>query len=158
MKIKDIFFSWDFGLALATAFVLLLILPKTISCSFAKDMSSIAISVLAIVFSVFFAALAIIISSGNDDFIIFIDKEGIFDGLMGTFKSTIGVIFCSLILFLFYYGTMLMLIENQVNLHSKWFFLAFGFLFAYSMFASFNACLDALTFSKYRLEFLKKNE
>lgn len=156
MRIREIFLCWDIWAAICLCILLFIILPPKISCSFAKDMSVTAINVLVIIFSVFFAVLSIMISSGTDDFIEFLEKKEDFTGIMINFKMTFKIIFGSLVLIIFYYGMLLRLIGKGMTTNSLWLFIFFSFLFLYSLFAFFNASLDAMTFSQYRVEFFKQ--
>lgn len=149
---------WDIWAALVLCLILFIILPPKIACSFAKDMSVTAINVLVIVFSVFFAVLSIMISSGTDDFIEFLEEKEDFTGIMINFKITFVVIFGSLVLIIFYYGMLLMLIGKGITTNPTWLFIIFSFLLSYSLFTFFNASLDAMTFSQYRVEFFKQKK
>lgn len=155
MGIKDVFKSWDFIGAVILALILCCILPSNISQSFARDMISIAISVLSIIFAVFFAALAIIITSGEDDFIRLLEENNDYTGIIQTFKYTLAVIFISLVFCIAYYGiTSYTLILGTTN-QSKYLFTTFSLLFIYALFCAFNASFDAITYSKYRAKYFQ---
>ena len=78
MRIRDVFFSWDFIFSTIIVGILIILLPTYISAQFAQDVYSMAITILSIIFSVFFAALAIIISTSEDDFVRFLEDDGIY--------------------------------------------------------------------------------
>lgn len=67
--------GFDLILSLVIVTALILCLPGDLSNSFSRDIYNVGISVLSIVFSIFIAALGIIMSSGSDDFIAFLEEE-----------------------------------------------------------------------------------
>lgn len=154
MKIRDVFISWDFIAAAILGLSLFLILPSQVSQEFIKDMAGIAISVLSIIFSVFFAALAIIISSGEDEFISFLEETNDFTAIVQTFKFTMVIIFLALIFSISYYGiTSFSLAYKPAQPREA--FILFVFLFIYALFCACNASHDAITYSKCRARFIK---
>lgn len=158
MKIKDVLISWDLISAIFIAGILCIIVPQDIPKNFAKDITGIEITVLAIVFSVYFAALAVIISSGDDDFIRFLQQEGDYLAIICTFRFTLVLIFISLIFSIAYYSVLSYqpcLIETKV---SRIPLLMVAFTFIYSLFATLNSSLDAITYARYRGEYLKFKE
>ena len=62
MTWKSIFYALDLWAALLIAVVSGILFPHWIKTDFAKDLYGVAIGVLSIIFSVFFAALAIIMA------------------------------------------------------------------------------------------------
>lgn len=159
MKIKDILFSWDFITSVIIAVVFYFILPYWIKNDFAKNLYDIGISVLSIVFSVFFAALAIIISSSDDDFVRFLEQQGDYTAIIDTFKFSLFLLFVALV-----YSIILSIITsfwtNEKNINQQFHFVVvFIFLFFYGLFATFNSTFDAIKYSKYRTDYLgiKKN-
>lgn len=163
MKLSSIILSWDFVTAIVLTLATALILPVDLSIEFCKSFYGIGISVLSIVFSIFFAALAIIMASSDNDFIEFLEEEGDFSALINTFKVTLVMLFISLI-----YSIVLYVIsdfclsnpENLVKTQHKVFFLVFEFLFCYSMIATGLSVKDTIVFSNFRSRFLsmKKKE
>jgi len=155
-KLISIFLCWDFILAVILTFVVLFIIPVQVPGNFAKDVYEVGISVLSIIFSVYFAALTIIISAIDDGFVRFLEKEGHYSELLFTFKFTIFTIFlalmCSIVLFT-YSGY-----KIEVNLQysqSYGLLVFYVFISSYSLFAVFNSTIDSLRYSKYRMEFFK---
>lgn len=158
MKIKDIIISWDFILSLATAIVLWIFLPFWISNQFTITLYEIGISVLSIIFSVFFAALAIIISSSDDDFVRFLEETGDYTAIINTFKYSLTVLFIALL-----YSIILTAITSYwINLeliNQQFYFITiFSFLFFYGLFATFNSTYDAIVYSKFRTRYLNANK
>lgn len=156
MKIKDVIFCWDFIIAIIISIATYIIIPIHLQGSFVKDIYSMGISVLSIIFSVYFAALAIIISSGDDDFVKFLNSEGHYQAIISTFKYSIFMIFVALLysLGLFIYVSFA-LSKNTNYTQSYAFFVSYIFIFAYSMFCVFNSTIDSIRYSSYRIRYLK---
>lgn len=156
MKIRDIIVCWDFILALIISVILLIILPMEIDMQLSKDIYQTAISVLSIIFSLYFAALAIIMASYEDGFVEFLEQDGIYTGIIDTFKFTLALTFISLIIALVLYIGTSYFISIKYNYQLKFITVPCTFFFIYSLFAVFNATLDSITYSKKRLEYIKK--
>ncbi len=162
MKISNIILSWDFVIAIVLTLVTALILPSYLELEFCKSFYSTGITVLSIIFSIFFAALAIIMASSDNDFIEFLEENGDFTALLDTFKITLVMLFISLI-----YSIVLYVITDY-NLTTlkcegfkqhKTFFLIFEFLFCYSLLATGLSVKDTIFFSNFRARYLsKKNQ
>lgn len=155
-KYKAVLVSWDIFASIALGLLTFFVLPEYLNIVFTKSFYSIGISVLSIIFSLFFAALAIIMSSSDNDFIQFLEEKNNFTGLLWTFKYTLALLFISLIYSIVFYTISEYLIENSKanwEMH-KLIFVIFEFLFCYSMLATFLAVLDTIQFSKFRAVFL----
>jgi len=160
MKAKDVIISWDFLLSCALSIVAWVILPYWVNNQFTITLYEIGISVLSIIFSVFFAALAIIISSSDDDFVQFLEEEGDYTAIIDTFKFSLSVLFIALV-----YSIILTAITSywmiQNHIHQQYYFIIiFSFLFFYGLFSTFNSTYDAIKYSKFRTIYLhrKKNK
>jgi len=154
MKIKYILLSWDFITALLLAIVSFFALPYWVSSTFAKDIYGVGISVLSIVFSVYFAALAIIMSSSDDDFVKFLEEEKQYTTIISSFEFSLLVLFLALVYSLGLYAfTSFWLTNNCIN-QELWWMVAFTFLFFYGLFAAVSSTRDAINYSKYRTKFL----
>ena len=77
MSFRAVVVSWDFILSLAIAATFGFWLPLWVPNELTKDYYGIGISVLSIVFSLFFAALAVVITASDDDFVMFLEAHGI---------------------------------------------------------------------------------
>jgi hypothetical protein len=162
IKPKQIFFSWDFAISLLVAFASFLLLKNSVSNDFSKDIYGIGISVLSIVFSVYFAALALIITSGDDDFIHFLEEKGDYTGIIDTFKFSLLSLFLALIYSIIAYTfTAAKIYESQSEkMHGSQpevFICVFSFLFSYGLFAALSATLDSISYAMFRARFLKIN-
>lgn len=155
MKIKNIICSWDICIAFLITITIYLVLPDKINDDLAKDFYKIGISVLSIVFSIYFAAFAIIISASDDKFVLFLEEEGHFTELLSHSKFTIILLFISLMFSLFCYGLTKLYNGDCVGHQSKYYLSIFIFLFIYSLFAALIAANDSISYAKYRTKFLK---
>lgn len=161
MKIKNLLISWDFILSTIITIITCHLLPYYLPIEFCKSFYGMGISVLSIIFSIFFAALAIIMASSDNDFIRFLEEEGDFTMLLTSFKITLAMLFISLI-----YSIVLFVITDyfcspltkQSLIQHKGFFLIFEFLFCYSLIATGLSVKDTIFFSNYRAKFLMQNK
>ncbi|MBM7855043.1 hypothetical protein JOC37_001426 [Desulfohalotomaculum tongense] len=153
MKLKNIFLCWDFITATAITLILWLLLPSSVAGTFAKDIYGIAIPVLSIVFSVYFAALAIIISSGDNDFISFLEEDGSYTEIINSFKYSLIITLISLVFSILLFGFTSYKLILSILSQNKNLFAVFVFLFSYSLFTVFNSSMDAITYVKYRIKF-----
>jgi hypothetical protein len=158
MKIRlfNIVFSWDFLLAACICVLSIVVLAPQISNELGKDLYGVGISVLSIVFSVYFAALAIIISSSDDEFVRFLEEIGDYSRLIATFRYTIGALFVALIYSIAMYIFTSVWLNDQITAQPKWFLVTFAFLFPYSLFAAVSVTNDAIQYAKSRSDFLMK--
>lgn len=155
MKIaKSILLSWDFGIAVAIALATAFLLPNPVKNEFVRDVYNVGISVLSIVFSVYFAALAIIISSSDDDFVRFLEQGGHYTIIVQAFEWTLLCLFVSLIYSIVAYILTSAWITDNPTYQTKWLFVGFCFLFSYSLFAAFFATRDSLIYSRFRAKFV----
>ncbi len=155
MKFKDIVCAWDFLCALVVTVILSQVLPDRIDSGFARDFYNIGISVLAIVFSVYFAALAIIMSASDNDFALFLEEEGDYSAIVQTFKFSLTILFVALIYALVSYGITLAWIAAKKTDQSMWLFIPYAFLFLYGLLTVANATQDAIKYSEFRIRYLK---
>ena len=159
MKISNIILSWDFVIAIVLTLVTALILPSYLELDFCKSFYNIGITVLSIIFSIFFAALAIIMASSDNDFIEFLEENGDFTALLATFKITLVMLFISLIYSIVSYVIAdynLTTLQDQSVFQHKTFFLIFEFLFCYSLLATGLSVKDTIIFSNFRAKYLSK--
>ena len=136
---------------------LYIFLPTYLDANAASSFYNIGITVLSIVFSLFFAALAIIMSSTDNDFIEFLEEKNQFTGLMVTFKVVLAALFLSLILSIVLYTKNDFFIKNSGSQnpqeHKIW-FVIFQFFFTYSLIGTALSIKDTISFTKYRTKFL----
>ena len=154
LKPREIIMSWDFLASLIIAGFSYFLFRPEIKSDFAKDMYGIGISVLAIVFSVYFAALAIIISSGDNEFVEFLETRGYYSIIIGAFQFSLAVLFIALIYSVVAYTITAYNSSNQISSQPIVWFCLFMFLFPYGLFATANSSLDAIKYAEYRVKFL----
>lgn len=143
-------------LALIFTVVAVIYLPDFVNSELSKSLLSIGTSVLALVFSISFAALAFIISASDDKFVVFLEKEGAFSELINTFKWTLLSLSLALIYTLLLYITIAFRYSRnhtfEVHEVTIWIFC---FLFFYSLFGSMINIRDTIIYSRNRLEYLE---
>jgi len=154
MKIKKIIKSFDFVLSIIFSLIVYLIFPCWLNNEMLKDIYGIGISVLSIIFSVYFAALAIIISSSDDSFVRFLEKEGFYQEIVSMFEFTLGSLFVALSYSIVIYITTSNWIIMKIEIQPFWCFLFFIFLFSYSLIATGQSALDAIKYAKFRSKYL----
>lgn len=101
-QLKSLLISSDFIIALVLSIVVLILNPEKIKLGIAKEIFEVAIAVLSIVFSVYFAALAVVITSGDNEFIKFLEKDGSYSHIIWTLKITLLLLFFALIVSIFF--------------------------------------------------------
>jgi len=154
MNLRRVSASWDFLAALALFAGTALLVPKWVPNGLVKDFYATGIAVLSILFSVFFAALAIIMSSSDDDFVAFLEEDKSYTRIVGTFRFTLILLFAALLFALFLYAYTCVRLQAAVGYQSRWLSLIFGFLFLYALLAAFAASLDSVAYSGYRSRFI----
>ncbi len=156
MKVRDILFSWDMILSAIACGLIYFLFPSEVNNVFAKDIYGVGISILSIIFSVYFAALAVIISSSEDEFVKFLKAKNFYDPLIGIFKWTLGALFFSLLYSLIIY----LITSNYIYLNKEnqsiWLFDLFVFLCMYALISTGLSCKDALRYANYRSDYLNK--
>lgn len=156
-KIIDIITGWDFIISIITSLLIYIFVPQYMEMKFTLSFYNIGISVLSIVFSVFFAALAIIVSASDNEFIDFMEENGHFTHLIWTFKFTLFLLFISLAYSIILYMFTNYYIETYTE---KWYqhsslFALFAMLFVYSMLSTVMGVNNSIKFTDFRLKYLK---
>jgi hypothetical protein len=154
MKLSRILFACDSGCAILLTLVFAYWLPHWVPNDLAKDYLGIGVSVLSIVFSVFFAALAVIIAASDDEFVLFLEANGDYSALIANFKFSLGLLFLALIYSLGLYAYTAARISSAVVHQRRVFLVLFCLLFLWSLFAAFASTYDAIKYSDYRRRFV----
>lgn len=163
--IRTYVLSPDTGFALAVAFVLAVFGPRAYPTEFAKDAYSTGIAVLSIVFSVFFAAMANIISASDDEFVMYLLERGHYRQIIDAFRVTLfalGVALATSVIL--YLATSLSISSSASSATSgiaaqgAFWFVAFAVLFTYGMGAAFGVAMDAIRWAKARSVFLENRK
>lgn len=152
---RRIVFSWDWIVAFAIVLAASFLIPEKPSVQFAKELFSIGISVLAIVFSLFLTSLAILITSGDNEFIRFLEEDGSYRSIVATFKVTFALLAISLVLAIVLSAITLRMSEIEPQaIASKWLLLGFSFLGMYALLATVQSSFDMLKYAELRARFL----
>jgi hypothetical protein len=154
MKAKDIFFCWDFLVSIIFSAVLFILLPVCIPTSVVCSYYEIGITVLSIVFSIYFASLSILMASPDNDFILFLEEDGSYTLLIDHFRFTLIALFVGLISSIVLYGITSFLKDSVVVQH-KIFLSIFTFLFFYGLLCTVGSAGQAIKYAMYRAKFLK---
>jgi hypothetical protein len=154
MNLRSVVRSWDFMVAGSALAVAAVTSPARIPNNLAKDLYGLGTSMLAILFSVFFAALAIIMSSSDDEFVGFLEEENGYTKIVATFRFTLLVLFVALMYSLFMYVYTSFRIDASAKYQCKWWLLVFGFLSLYGMFAALASSLDSISYARHRSRFI----
>ena len=154
--LESIFLSPDLFAAVIISIVIYLVSPTRIRISIIVEILRIAISVLSIVFSVYFAALAIIITSGDNDFIDFLEEDGSYSHIIWTFKITLLLLFFSLVVSIIIFTTIIPFENLDVNTRwfPKWGAILYSAFSSWSLFAAALATLDSIRYAEYRAEYI----
>lgn len=160
MRLNTILLSWDFVVSIILILATAIFMPTMLKISFCISFYNIGITVLSIIFSLFFASLAIIMTSSDNDFIEFLEEENDFTALLDTFKITLLMLFISLIYSIVLYVTsdyFAKINDDQFQQH-KIFFLIYEFLFIYSLSSTALSVKDTIKFSEIRAKYLKSKK
>lgn len=129
-------------------------IPGGTTFEMAKEIFQVSITVLAIIFSIFFAALTVLITAGDNQFVRFLEEDGSYTHIVWTFKITLLLLFIALMISIALFVTVLHY-QNQSGLYPEWVILPFAFIALYALFAAINSCLDAIKYAQYRAAFLE---
>ncbi len=159
MKINTYILSWDFILSIIITLVTAIFLQFEVKASFTLGIYNIGISVISIIFSLFFASMAILITNQDDDFLLFLEENNDFSEIISGFKFTLVALFtCLMISIIFFFYTSYLISEYTDKLIVSTVFLYFfEFFFFYSLFSTLLCVFDTIKFSLVHLEFIKQN-
>ncbi|MBE9464706.1 hypothetical protein ACFP1I_04005 [Dyadobacter subterraneus] len=156
-RISDIVLTWDTILGLIAMFAAICYVPDNISSAIYISIYGTAISVLSILFSIFFASLAVIISFPDNSFVAFLEKAGkYFSQLIAYYKLTLFILFVALFytLVIYIYASL----SPSEFRFSKTTFVIFIFMFTYSLVATISAVIVILSLTKSRAAYLANQE
>jgi len=153
-KFRSTFLTWDIWLAFGLSLLCLLIPNRLITPDFAQEILKTTNSILSVLFSVYFAALAILASSGDNEFVMFLQSEGYYKDILGNFKITLYLLFIALVISIMLLVWVSLLPESSTIIN----FLPeiYAFIFLYSVFATINSSSDAIIYAQLRGKFLIK--
>lgn len=160
MNARRVIVSWDFGAAVASAVIVAGITPRFIPNATAQDLFRVGTSVLSLLFSIFFAALAVIVSSANEEFLVWLasgtksGEKGDYEKIVSAYRFSLLALFVALVVALWLFGYTSIRMGNGVHDQHKWFLVAFTFAFFYALFVAIQASFYAVKFSQFRNEFV----
>jgi len=153
--LKSFFLTWDIYASLFVVVILAFLLRDEISLGLVKEILSVSISVLAIVFSVFFAAMAILITAGDNEFVRFLEEDGSFTQITWVFRVTLLLLFLALFISIILFVIVVMFSgEDDGYTFPKWGLLLYSFLASYALLSAINSSLDAIKYAELRARFL----
>lgn len=150
--IENVIKSWDLWVSIFVATFFFFLYQDNISLEKCEKIFEVCIAFLSIIFSVYYAAYAVLVASGDDDFIRFLEEDGSYMDIILTFRYTLVLLFVSLFFSIsLYFYSLLSLIDGiNASLMSVYFFIVM-----YALFAVVQSSLDAVKYSEYRVRFLK---
>lgn len=134
---------------------LIAVVPRTVPLGMVHDLYGLAASVLSIVFSVFTASLAIIISSPDDKFVQFLESEGLYSDILFGFKFTLYALFAALVYSLAAYALSAYQLGAGHALQHRAGLITGAALLTYSLAATLSSSLAAIRHARARAEFLR---
>ena len=147
-------FSFDLLISIFTAISILVFSPKSVSIVVMKEIYDVSIATFSIIFSIFFSALAILISTGDNEFVNYLEKDGTYSEIIWSYKVTLISLFISLILSIFLYIKTQFLLQSEIEYYApRWINLLFASLSAYSLSSTFQATFDIIKYAKYRTKY-----
>jgi len=156
MKLKYIFVSWDFITALFVFLFSFIVLPKEIFAEDAINIYQVGVTILSLIFSIYFASMAFILSSSDDEFVLFLEEKGHFTYLIESFSYTLKVVFIALMFSLSFLIMNFFVMEKIVApINSRFIVSLFLLIGSYSLFCVIGTTMDSIKFVKYRIEYLK---
>ncbi len=153
--LTSIFFSWDIIVSFIATIILYIGLPSFIPANILKPIYEVIISVLAVMFSVFFAALAVLITAGDNEFVRFLEEEGLYRRIIFTFRITLLLLFVALLYSIISFVAILPYTDQQLHyVYSKSQVILFSFISLYALLASINSTMDAIKYAEFRAKYL----
>jgi len=135
--------------------LLLGITPTAFPVTAAKDIYSLSSSVLSIVFSVFTASLAIILSSPDDKFVRFLEAEGFYQDILWGFVITLAALFVALVYSIAAFSWTSYQLGNKVPHQHRVGIIVCAALLCYALGATLTSALSAIRYARTRAQFLR---
>lgn len=153
----------DFWAAIAISIAVYFALPSKTEIDFVISIFELGVQVLSIVFSVYFAALAVIITAGDNKFVSYLQRLGVYSNLIWSFKVTLFLLFCALIISMILYVSVLPFSGQPIKdaYFPNWGFALYAFFTLWSLFGAATATLASISYAEYRVKFItnqKENE
>jgi hypothetical protein len=160
MKIKSILTGADLIASVITVLFIYFIINKDFLNSISNELANTGITVFSIIFPLFFAAFSIIMSSSDDEFAKYLHSKNYYNHIIDTFKFTLWLNFISLLfsILLKFYTISFQITELMNNRLLYIIILLYIFICLYALFATFNAIMDSIKYTKYRGLFLNRKK
>jgi len=155
-KIKRVISSWDLWISLMLSVTVWIFLPFFNPTTFLKNFYLAGLTTLSIIFSVYFAALSLIISSSDNSFIRFLKNKNIYAKILFNFKFTLTVVFIALLMAVALFLFSGYQVAHEVDSQRILFLALFIFFFSYSLFSTFKTAKFAIEYADHRAKFLEK--
>jgi len=157
MKIRQVILSPDLLGSIVVAAGTNIVLPPLVKIGFFINAYMVGITVLAIIFSLFIAAIAFVMTSSDDEYILILADLGIYAELRSIFEYTLCVFFVSLLYSITAYivSDYFRNLYDEPYLGHKFFFSLFVFFFLYSLLATIPALRHTIQFAQRRSDFLQ---
>lgn len=146
----------DFILAIAVGAAVFKIAPWRLPTSFLGEMYSGGIAVLAVVFSVVFAAITLLASIGDDAFLHFLEEDGALTTLLNSFTTTLNILFGALVLSIIEFGFAEYALAKGWVDQLLWGFVVYCFALSYALVSSRLVGNDIIRFAKLRAAFIRQ--
>ena len=153
MRLRDLIVSCDTGAAVLISGLLWWRLPSYLQCDFCKDVYGVGVSVLSILFSLWAAALALLMTSPDNEFVQFMEQGGHYTFLVNTFKVTLIALFVALVTSIGMLLSTDFFLPSAKNQYKGW-FVCFVFLSTYALVAALSSMLDSIRYAERRVRFL----
>lgn len=159
-KIQSLVFSLDLILALVCSILVGKFIPDQISIEYVLSIFEIAITILSIIFSVYFAALTVIITAGDNQFVRFLEEGGLYSRITWTFKVTLGLLFFALLVSIILFVVTLPYKDSLV-VECYWpknGFIIYVFIATWALFAAALATWDSIKYAEYRARYIRATQ
>ena len=157
-RFRRIILSWDFLTSLFVLIIISYLIPELIPLKIMASIYEVSITVFSLLFSIFFSSLAIIISSGDNSFVNFLEQDGSYSEIIWAYKITLISLFSSLVISIFLYVLAQEKLSSDFIFVPKWVNLIFALSTIYSLLATFESTFDVLRYAKYRAKYIKINK
>ena len=100
--------------------------------------------------------MAVLITAGDNEFVRFLEEEGLYQRIIFTFKVTLILLFVALLYSIGSFVTILPYAETDVQfLYAKIMIVLFAFISLYALLASTSSTMDAIKYAEYRAKYLE---
>lgn len=145
----------DAFVSLILVVILVAFVPRSFPLVVARDFYALGASVLSIVFSVFTASLAIIISSPDDKFVQFLEAEDLYADILFGFKFTLLALFVALVYCIAAFGWTSYQNAQDITVQHSAGFITGSALICYALAATLTSSIAAIRHARARADYLR---